>query len=74
MPRVKKVDFAFLVGQLSSTIAASDRAFTAKMIETIETFANVDELNKSLTLQVYWCTCACLSTTVEQGFPGACTR
>ena len=71
MPRIKKVDFALLVGRLSSTISASDRhiqAFTAEMIETIEAVANVDELDKSLIPQIYWCTCACLSTTVEQEF------
>jgi hypothetical protein len=71
MPRIKKVDFALLVGRLSSTMAASDQniqAFTAEIIETIDAIANADELDKSLIPQVYWCTCACLSTTVEQEF------
>jgi len=71
MPRIKKVDFALLVGRLSSTMAASDhniQAFTAEIIETIDAIANADELDKSLIPQVYWCTCACLSTTVEHEF------
>jgi hypothetical protein len=71
MPRVKKVDFALLVGRLSSTISASDQhiqAFTSEMIETIEVVANADELDKTLIPQAYWCACACLSTTVEQEF------
>ena len=71
MPRIKKVDVALLVGRLSSTIAASDQniqAFTGELIETIDAVANSDELDKTLIPPVYWCTCACLSTTVEQEF------
>ena len=71
MPRVKKVDFALLVGRLSNTIAASEdniQAFTSEIFSTIDAVANADDLDKSLMPQIFWCTCACLSTTVEQEF------
>ncbi len=71
MPRVKKADFALLVGRLSSTIAASEdniQTFTAEIFVAIDDVANADELDKALLPQVYWCVCACLATTVEKEF------
>ncbi|KAF9525743.1 cell morphogenesis N-terminal-domain-containing protein [Crepidotus variabilis] len=71
MPKVKKADFALLVGRLSSTIADPEdniQAFTSEILSAIDAIAISDELDKTLVPQVFWCACACLSTTVEQEF------
>lgn len=71
MPRVKKGDFALLVGRLSSTIAASEdniQTFTAEIFSAIDDVAKADEFDKTLLPQVYWCVCACLATPVEKEF------
>lgn len=67
MPRVKKVDFALLLGRLSNTVAASE-SFTSEIFLTINAVASSIDLDKSLFPQVFWCACACLSTTIEQEF------
>jgi len=71
MPRVKKADFALLLGRLSNTVAASEeniQSFTSEIFLTINAVASSVDLDKSLFPQVFWCACACLSTTVEQEF------
>ncbi|KAH9477954.1 Cell morphogenesis protein PAG1 [Psilocybe cubensis] len=71
MPRVKKADFAMLLGRLSNTVAASEeniQAFTSEMFFTINAVAKSGDLDKSLLPQAFWCACACLSTTVENEF------
>ncbi|PPQ93567.1 hypothetical protein CVT25_005559 [Psilocybe cyanescens] len=71
MPRVKKADFALLLGRLSNTVAASEeniQAFTSEMFLTINAVAKSGDLDKSLLPQAFWCACACLSTTVEDEF------
>ena len=71
MPCVKKADFALLLGRLSNTVAASEeniQSFTSEIFLTINAVASSVDLDKSLFPQVFWCACACLSTTVEQEF------
>ncbi|KAF8156931.1 cell morphogenesis N-terminal-domain-containing protein [Crassisporium funariophilum] len=71
MPRVKKADFALLLGRLSNTIAASEdniQSFTSEIFLTINAVATSRDLDRSLLPQVFWCACACLSTTVESEF------
>ncbi|KAF8962299.1 cell morphogenesis C-terminal-domain-containing protein [Flammula alnicola] len=71
MPHVKKADFALLLGRLSNTVATSEeniQSFTSEIFLTINAVANSSDLDKSLLPQVFWCACACLSTTVEQEF------
>lgn len=71
MPRVKKADFALLIGRLSNTVASADeniQSFTSEIFLTINAVANANDLDKSLLPQVFWCACACLSTTVEHEF------
>ena len=71
MPRVKKADFALLLGRLSNTIASPEKniqSFTSEIFLTIITVVASNDLDKSLLPQVFWCTVACLSTTVEQEF------
>lgn len=71
MPRVKQTDLALLLGRLSNTISASDeniQSFTSEIILTITALANAGDIDKSLLPQMFWCACACLSTTVQQEF------
>ncbi|KAJ3514095.1 hypothetical protein NLJ89_g2574 [Agrocybe chaxingu] len=71
MPRVKKADFALLLGRLSNTVAAPEeniQSFTSEIFLTINAVANSGDLDKLLLPQVYWCACACLSTTLESEF------
>jgi len=71
MPRVKKADFALLLGRLSNTVASSEdniQAFTTEIFHTINAVAKSTDLDKSLIPQAFWCACACLSTTVESEF------
>ncbi|KAF9561441.1 hypothetical protein CPC08DRAFT_817717 [Agrocybe pediades] len=71
MPRVKKADFALLLGRLSNTVASSEdniQAFTTEIFYTINAVAKSANLDKSLVPQAFWCACACLSTTVENEY------
>ncbi|KAF9480926.1 hypothetical protein BDN70DRAFT_992293 [Pholiota conissans] len=71
MPRIKKADFALLIGRLSNTVASAEeniQSFTSEIFLTIDAVANASDLDKALLPQVFWCACACLSTTVEQEF------
>ncbi|TFK67599.1 hypothetical protein BDN72DRAFT_960915 [Pluteus cervinus] len=71
MPRVKQSDLALLLGRLSNTIAATDeniQYFTAEIILTINAVAIQQEIDQTLLPQMFWCACACLSTTVESEF------
>jgi hypothetical protein len=71
VPRVKKADFALLLGRLSNTIATPEeniQSFTSEIFLTINSVVASSDLDKSLLPQVFWCTVACLSTTVEQEF------
>ncbi|KAF8886530.1 cell morphogenesis N-terminal-domain-containing protein [Infundibulicybe gibba] len=71
MPRVKKSDLALLLGRLSNTIAAAEdniQTFTSEIILTITAVATSADVDRSLLPQLFWCTCACLSTTVEKEF------
>ena len=71
MPRVKKADFALLLGRLSNTIAAPEenlQSFTTEIFSTINAVAEFNDLNKTILPQVFWCACAGLATTVESEF------
>lgn len=74
MPRVKQADFALLLGRLTNTIAAPDdniQSFTSEILSTIIAIAKIGDVDRSLLPQLFWCTCACLSTTVEKEFSQA---
>jgi len=71
MPRVKKADFALLLGRLSNTVAASEeniQSYASEIFLMINAVASSIDFDKSLFPQVFWFACACLSTTVEQEF------
>lgn len=71
MPRVNKADLALLLGRLSNTVASEDeniQLFTAEIILTLRSLADLNDLDPCLVPQLFWCACACLSTTVEPEF------
>ena len=71
MPRVNKADLALLLGRLSNTVASEDeniQLFTAEIILTLRSLVDLNDLEPSLVPQLFWCACACLSTTVESEF------
>ncbi|KAF5351214.1 hypothetical protein D9756_008427 [Leucocoprinus leucothites] len=71
MPRIKQGDFALLLGRLTNTIAAADdniQSFTSEILLTVIAIAKVGDLDRTVLPQLFWCTCACLSTTVEKEF------
>jgi hypothetical protein len=74
MPRIKQADFALLLDRLTNTIAAEDeniQSFTSEMLVTVAAIAKSGDVDHSLLPQLFWCTCACLSTTVEKEFAQA---
>ena len=71
MPRVKQRDLAMLLGRLSNTVSAADenlQSFTTEILQTITALTAKGEVDWSSLPQIFWCTCASLSTTVQQEF------
>lgn len=71
MPPVTKADLSQLLARLSNTIAAPDiflQSFTSEIILTLIALAESSDLDPSLLPLLFWCACACLSTTVEGEF------
>ncbi|KAG6853412.1 hypothetical protein C0991_004643 [Blastosporella zonata] len=74
MPKVAQRDIAVLLGRLSSTISAEDenlQTFSSELLLTITAQTTTGDVNWTLLPQIFWCTCACLSTTVEEEFAQA---
>ena len=70
-PSATQADLALLLGRLSNTVADPDeniQLFTAELIQTLNVLVESEELDISLVPQMFWCACACLSTTVEVEF------
>ena len=71
MPPVSIADVSQLLARLSNTIAAPDtflQSFTSEIIQTLVSLAESPVLDSSLLALLFWCACACLSTTVEREF------
>ncbi|KAG5637178.1 hypothetical protein H0H81_005477 [Sphagnurus paluster] len=71
MPRVGKRDLAVLLGRLSNTISAADenlQSFTSEILQTLTALTTVGDIDWTLLPQVFWCTCASLSTTIREEF------
>ncbi|KAJ3881502.1 cell morphogenesis N-terminal-domain-containing protein [Lentinula edodes] len=74
LPRLKTQQLALIIGRLSNTISASDDAvklFTTELILTVHAIVSSNNFDMSLLPQIFWCTCATLTTTVEQEFAEA---
>ncbi|KAF5383133.1 hypothetical protein D9615_005030 [Tricholomella constricta] len=71
MPRVGKRDLAVLLGRLSNTISAADenlQSFTSEILQTLTALTTVGDIDWTLLPQIFWCTCASLSTTIQEEF------
>ncbi|KAI0264751.1 cell morphogenesis N-terminal-domain-containing protein [Gloeopeniophorella convolvens] len=71
LPGTTPSDLALLLARLSNTIAAPDekiRSFSNELIRTLKVLGSCESLDTSLLPQMFWCACACLSTTVEAEF------
>ncbi|KAG6857036.1 hypothetical protein H0H87_010390 [Tephrocybe sp. NHM501043] len=69
MPKLVQRDIAVLLGRLSNTISADDenlQSFTSELLQTIT--ATTGDINWTFLPQIFWCTCASLSTTIEEEF------
>ncbi|KAF7294754.1 hypothetical protein MIND_01012800 [Mycena indigotica] len=69
MVGVTSADLALLLGRLSNTIAGPDdniKAFTTEILRTM--YAMVPDVEKTMLPQMFWSTCAALSTTEEHEF------
>lgn len=74
LPPIGKVTLSQLLARLSNTIAAADtslRSFTSEILQTLQAVVASDQVEKSFLPKMFWCACACLSTTVEQEFAQA---
>ncbi|KAG6909916.1 hypothetical protein DXG01_014436 [Tephrocybe rancida] len=71
MPKLAQRDVAVLLGRLSNTISAQDenlQSFTSELLQTLTAQTTTGDINWTLLPQIFWCTCACLSTTIEEEF------
>jgi hypothetical protein len=71
LPGITSSDLALLLARLSSTISRPEeniRSFSNELIHTLKVLGSSTFLDRSLLPQMYWCACACLSTTVESEF------
>ena len=71
LPSITSSDLALLLARLSSTISRPEeniRSFSNELIHTLKVLGSSNFLDRSLLPQMYWCACACLSTTVESEF------
>lgn len=71
MPSVNANMLGAVIGRLSNTVSDPDeniQAFTVEILRTITSLLNSSELDRNLVPQLFWCTLACLSTTVEEEY------
>ena len=71
LPGITSSDLALLLARLSNTISRPEeniRSFSSELIHTLKVLGSSTSLDKSLLPQMFWCACACLSTTVETEF------
>jgi hypothetical protein len=70
LPPVTRDDLGILVGRLSNTIAGEDEQLQSYSVEILTTLTALcsSSIDPKLLPQLFWCACACLSTTVEQEF------
>jgi hypothetical protein len=70
MPQIDRLQLATMIGRITNTISETDRniqAFTREMLITFVTVVKSD-IDPELLPPIFWCACACLSTTMEMEF------
>ncbi|KAG6831058.1 hypothetical protein H0H92_012981 [Tricholoma furcatifolium] len=72
MPKVIQRDIASLLGRLSNTISAPEdenlQSFTSELLQTLNAQLTIGDIDWTSLPQIFWCTCACLSTAIEEEF------
>lgn len=71
LPSTTSSDLALLLARLSNTISAPEeniRSFSNELIHTLKLLGSCKLFDTSLLPQMFWCACACLSTTIETEF------
>ncbi|EJD54741.1 hypothetical protein AURDEDRAFT_79755 [Auricularia subglabra TFB-10046 SS5] len=71
MPTVNAVMLGSIIGRLSNTLSDADehiQAFTVEIMRTMTSLLRSPNLDTNLVPQLFWCTLACLTTTVEDEY------
>jgi hypothetical protein len=70
MPSINRAQLATMIGRITNTISDSDKNYQAFTREMLVTFATVvkSDIDPALLPAIFWCACACLSTTIEAEF------
>lgn len=67
-PKINSTQLANMIGRITNTIADPDKniqAFTREMFVTFAAVAKFSDVDPALLPPIFWCACACLSTTME---------
>ncbi|CCA66737.1 hypothetical protein PIIN_00418 [Serendipita indica DSM 11827] len=70
MPQINMLQLATMIGRITNTVSEPDKniqAFTREMFTTFAALAK-SEIDPALLPPLFWCACACLSTSTELEF------
>lgn len=71
MPPISKNDLGIIIGRLSVTVSGNEdqlQAYTVEILLALTALAKSPEMDVAALPQLFWCACACMSTTVEREF------
>lgn len=71
MPQINRMQLATMIGRITNTISEADKniqAFTREMFITFAAVTKSPDIDPALLPPIFWCACACLSTTEELEF------
>lgn len=71
LPKINRLQLANMIGRISGTVSsATDESLQSFTREVLITYTGLvkSNLDPDLLPPLFWCACACLSTTVEQEF------
>lgn len=70
MPQINRAQLANMIGRITNTISEPERNIQAFTREMLVTFAAIvkSDIDPALLPPIFWCACACLSTTMELEF------
>ena len=70
MPQINRTQLANMIGRITNTISEPEKNIQAFTREMLVTFAAIvkSEIDPALLPPIFWCACACLSTTMEMEF------
>lgn len=70
MPQINRTQLANMIGRITNTISEPEKNIQAFTREMLVTFAAIvkSDVDPALLPPIFWCACACLSTTMEMEF------